>query len=90
MCPLRCLVPLALAMSAAVASAQPDLTEPGVTFRVYHIGYPMDRLHPLAPNQTPNIDDRRDTIEVRRRCDQFTNPGLLLRGESGLPGRLDH
>ena len=36
------------------------------------------------------LPDRRDTIEVRRRCDQFTNPGLLLRGESGLPGRLDH
>ncbi|MCA9312091.1 MAG: hypothetical protein KDA21_12840, partial [Phycisphaerales bacterium] len=64
---MRCLVPLALAISAAVASAQPDLTEPGVTFRVYHIGYPMDRLHPLAPNQTPNIDERRDTID-------FTDP----------------
>ena len=36
------------------------------------------------------LPDRRDTIGLRRRLDQFTNPALLFRGERGLPGRLDH
>ncbi len=33
--------------------------EPGVTFRLYDVGHAMDRLYELAPDQTPNLDERR-------------------------------
>jgi hypothetical protein len=37
--------------------------EPGLTYRQYNIGRSMDRLAPLAPDQTPNVDIRRSHID---------------------------
>ncbi len=53
--------------SAALGQSAPR--ESGVTFRVYHVGYGIDRLHPLAPDQTPNVDERRDVIDYPRAGD---------------------
>ncbi|MBK1834809.1 family 16 glycoside hydrolase [Roseibacillus ishigakijimensis] len=39
-----------------------DLTE-GLTFRLYDIREEMDQLYPLVPGQTPNVDEKRDTID---------------------------
>lgn len=52
-------------LSSTEAIAQPIL-EPGITFRVYDIGADMDRLYDLVPDQTPNVDERRDVIDFRK------------------------
>ncbi|MCA9291240.1 MAG: hypothetical protein KDA25_08925, partial [Phycisphaerales bacterium] len=55
---------VAAARSAAQnAAMDPNALEPGVTFRVYHVGYPMDRLYDLLDDQTPNVDERRDVVD---------------------------
>lgn len=37
--------------------------EPGLTFRLYDIREDMDQLYPLVPGQTPNVDEKRATID---------------------------
>jgi autotransporter-associated beta strand protein len=37
--------------------------ESGLTFRLYDIQEPMDQLYPLVPGQTPNVDQKRSTID---------------------------
>ncbi len=41
----------------------PSGYEPGLTFRLYNIEETMDQLYPLVPGQTPNVDQKRDTID---------------------------
>ncbi len=38
--------------------------EPGLTFRIYDIGRPLDRLAPLRADQTPNVDRRLDQLDL--------------------------
>lgn len=57
----------AIAALSATASAQAvppasDL-EPGLTYRLYAIGRPMQQLAPLAPEQRPNRDTRIDAVD---------------------------
>ena len=37
--------------------------EAGITFRLYDIQEAMDQLYPLVPGQTPNVDQKRGTID---------------------------
>jgi glucose/arabinose dehydrogenase len=37
--------------------------EAGLTFRLYDIQEPLDLLYPLVPGQTPNVDQKRSTID---------------------------
>ncbi|MEX1048882.1 MAG: family 16 glycoside hydrolase [Akkermansiaceae bacterium] len=37
--------------------------EAGLTFRLYDIREAMDQLYPLVPGQTPNLDQKRSTID---------------------------
>ncbi len=37
--------------------------EAGLTFRLYDIREVMDQLYPLVPGQTPNVDQKRSTID---------------------------
>ncbi|MES2474396.1 MAG: family 16 glycoside hydrolase [Verrucomicrobiota bacterium] len=37
--------------------------EAGLTFRLYDIQEEMDQLYPLVPGQTPNVDQKRSTME---------------------------
>jgi glucose/arabinose dehydrogenase len=37
--------------------------EAGLTFRLYDIREAMDQLYPLVPGQTPNVDEKRGTID---------------------------
>jgi hypothetical protein len=55
---------LATFLLALPVFAQPAAVEPGINFRLYHIGRSMDRLYPLTPDQTPNIDRRIDVIDL--------------------------
>jgi autotransporter-associated beta strand protein len=41
----------------------PSQYEPGLTFRLYDIRETMDQLYPLVPSQTPNVDEKRATID---------------------------
>jgi len=41
----------------------PSQYEPGLTFRLYDIREDMDQLYPLVPGQTPNVDEKRATID---------------------------
>ena len=52
--------------AAALArdDVDPATLEPGFTFRVYDIGYSMNRLWPLLEDQTPNFDERRDVLDA--------------------------
>jgi glucose/arabinose dehydrogenase len=54
---------------ATNALAQNDRLEPGLTLRLYDIGRPMDRLAPLRADQTPNVDRRLDTLDLRSESD---------------------
>ncbi len=38
-------------------------TDPGVTFRVYEVAENLEEIPRLAPDQTPNLDQRRDLID---------------------------
>ncbi len=40
-----------------------DGYQSGLTYRLYDIQEPIERLHPLVPGQTPNVDEKRDTID---------------------------
>ena len=51
---------LTLLVCAATAFAQ---LEPGLTFRIYDIQESMDQIYPLVPGQTPNVDEKRSTID---------------------------
>lgn len=53
------------ALSAVWASglATAQETVPGVTFRVYQVENPLERIPGIAPDQTPNFDKRSDTID---------------------------
>ena len=50
-------------VDATDVSTTPDGFEPGLTFRLYDIQEPMDQLYPLVPGQTPNVDEKRGTID---------------------------
>ena len=41
----------------------PEGYEAGLTFRLYDIQEPMDQLYPLVTGQTPNVDEKRATID---------------------------
>ncbi|USN99526.1 MAG: ThuA domain-containing protein [Phycisphaeraceae bacterium] len=59
------LIALAAALVAGLAQIVPAQTgelEQGLTLRIFDVGRPMDRLAPLRPDQTPNIDRKIDTI----------------------------
>jgi hypothetical protein len=43
--------------------APPITYEQGLTFRLYDIQEDMDQLYPLVPGQTPNVDQKRATID---------------------------
>ena len=43
--------------------APPTENESGLTFRLYDIQEAMDQLYPLVPGQTPNVDQKRSTID---------------------------
>jgi len=51
------------ATEVSATPTTPDGYEPGLTFRLYDIQQPMDQLYPLVPGQTPNVDQKRDTID---------------------------
>lgn len=68
--------PLALAAAllgsaTAPALAQPARAEldPGVTLQVFHTGRPMDRVSEPLPGITPNLDERRPTIDFEDAAD---------------------
>ena len=44
------------ATEPATEPADGAVEEPGITLRVYRVGHPMDKILPLAENQTPNVD----------------------------------
>jgi hypothetical protein len=46
------------------AQAQARDTDPGVTFRVYQVAADLHQIPEIAPDQTPNLDERRDTIDA--------------------------
>ena len=39
-------------------------TDPGVTFRVYQVAGDIQAIPEIAPDQTPNLDERRDAIDA--------------------------
>ncbi|MHC4910104.1 MAG: PA14 domain-containing protein, partial [Planctomycetota bacterium] len=53
----------AIFVLTAVTLGQQTELEPGFTFRVYDIGHAMTRLHDLVPEQTPNLDERREILD---------------------------
>lgn len=53
---------IAALMLATLARAQE--TDPGVTFRVYQVTGDLRTIPQLAPDQTPNLDELRDTIDA--------------------------
>ncbi len=54
---------LALALAAAAVAQAPDDYEPGVDLRIYDIGTAMSKLPLLVTGQTPNLNERRSTID---------------------------
>ncbi|MFG0298907.1 MAG: family 16 glycoside hydrolase [Phycisphaerales bacterium JB047] len=46
----------------AISSAQE--TDPGVTFRVYAVDGNLQQIPEIAPDQTPNLDELRDSIDA--------------------------
>jgi type 1 glutamine amidotransferase len=52
----------ALTTSLQVASERPEL-EPGVTLQVFHSGRPIEMIAEPVPGFSPNLDERRDTID---------------------------
>lgn len=50
-------------VDATDVSTTPDGYEAGLTFRLYDIREAMDQLYPLVPGQTPNVDQKRGTID---------------------------
>jgi hypothetical protein len=62
-------------LSGAVTSVMAQTT-PGVTFRLYDIREPMDKLYPLSGTPTPNLHEIRSNIDF---SGGFSNPGY---GES--------
>lgn len=50
-------------LAAMALHAHGDPADPGVTYRLYDIREPMDQLYPLVPGQTPNVDERRATVD---------------------------
>ncbi|MBL8764868.1 MAG: DUF1080 domain-containing protein [Phycisphaerae bacterium] len=47
------------------APPTPDELDPGVTLRVYRVERDPESLPTLAPDQTPNFDERRPTVDFR-------------------------
>jgi glucose/arabinose dehydrogenase len=43
--------------------------EPGLSYRLYRIGRSMQRLHPLAPDQSPNVHRRTDGVDFTKEAD---------------------
>ncbi|HCT46716.1 MAG TPA: hypothetical protein DF699_16040, partial [Phycisphaerales bacterium] len=52
----------ALTLHSAIAQAQE--TDPGVTFRVYAVDGNLQQIPEIAPDQTPNLDELRDSIDA--------------------------
>ncbi len=50
-------------VDATDTPAPPTTYEAGLTFRLYDIQETMDQLYPLVPGQTPNVDQKRGTID---------------------------
>jgi hypothetical protein len=50
-------------VDATDTPAPPTTYEAGLTFRLYDIQETMDQLYPLVPGQTPNVDQKRATID---------------------------
>lgn len=53
-----------LSTSLLASHALAQETDPGVTFRVYQTTGNIEQLTPIAPDQTPNIDELRATIDA--------------------------
>lgn len=51
------------ALAQAPALPPESELEPGVTFRVYQAGGPLERIAEPVPGVTPNVDERRDVID---------------------------
>ena len=70
---LAAVISLATTVVASAASAAPvtppamDELEPGVTFRMWDVERPLDRVHEPAPGEAPNLDERRDVIDYPAR-----------------------
>lgn len=69
--PAALALPLLAALGAACSAPPatpfaPDPTrlEPGLTWRVYDIGRPIERLAPIRAGQTPNADRRLDRLDL--------------------------
>ncbi len=63
--PVSAGLPPLSAVSAPALLILGDLAdyEAGLTFRLYDIREEMDQLYPLVPGQTPNVDQKRGTID---------------------------
>ena len=61
---------IGIATATAASTATPpsmDELEPGVTFRMWDVERPLDRVHEPAPGEAPNLDERRDVIDYPAR-----------------------
>ncbi|MEM1109893.1 MAG: family 16 glycoside hydrolase [Planctomycetota bacterium] len=48
-----------------LAAVEPNVRlEPGLTFRLFEVGQPIDILRELAPDQTPNVDEKIDRLDL--------------------------
>lgn len=64
---------LTVSLSAQTPTTQGLDLEPGLTYRLYDIGRPMQKLHPLAPDQSPNVHRRIATVDFPN-DDSFGGP----------------
>jgi glucose/arabinose dehydrogenase len=53
-----------LLITFCAASTLAQDTDPGVTFRVYQVAADLHQIPEIAPDQTPNLDERRNTIDA--------------------------
>ncbi|MEM9020949.1 MAG: PA14 domain-containing protein [Planctomycetota bacterium] len=65
-CLLALLSPAALAQDPAKEDSDNYSLNPGVSFKLYHIGQDMDQLPQLKPGQLPNVHEVRPTLEFRQ------------------------
>lgn len=60
MMPIRFMLPIAFCAASTLAQD----TDPGVTFRVYQVAADLHQIPEIAPDQTPNLDERRESIDA--------------------------
>jgi 3-keto-disaccharide hydrolase/PA14 domain len=65
------------------AEPQPDF-DPGVTFRIYRVEPDLESIPKLSPDQTPNFDELRPTIDFEGDKAFGNQPASFLSTASGL------